>query len=83
MYQVIAVCDEDILGKKFGNQKISEYFYKGELIDISQAILILKNASNFNIAGKSIITACIENEIITNRGIITMDSIPFAMKFLV
>jgi hypothetical protein len=80
-YEVIAVCDEDILGKEFGNQKINEYFYKGDLMDISQAIRILKNASNFNIAGKCIIAACLENEIIINQGVINIDSIPFAMKF--
>ena len=37
-YHVIAVCDEDILGKTLGKQKISEFFYKGELIDIPDAI---------------------------------------------
>lgn len=81
-YQVIAMCDEDILGKTIGNQKINEHFYKGELIDIPQAIAILKTAPNFNIAGKFIITACVENEIITEQGIITLESIPFAMKVL-
>ncbi|MHA1454093.1 MAG: DUF424 family protein, partial [Promethearchaeota archaeon] len=81
-YQVIAVCDENILGKTFGTQKISEFFYKGELLDIPDAINILKNAQNFNIAGKSIVNACVDTGIINERGIIILENIPFAMKVL-
>ena len=82
-YHVIAVCDEDILGKTLGKQKISEFFYKGELLDIPDAIDILKNAINFNIAGKSIVNACIETGIINENGIIIFEDIPLAMKFLI
>ena len=81
-YEVIAVCDEDIIGKSLGNQKISEFFYKGDLIEIPEAIDILKKAQNFNIAGSAIIDACITNGIINAQGIITFENIPFAMKFL-
>ena len=81
-YEVIAVCDEEILGKSFGNQKISEAFYKGHLMDIPSVLDLLKNAQNFNIAGNSIVQACVESNIITEAGIVTIDSIPFAMKFL-
>lgn len=80
-YQVIAVCDEDILGKTFGTQKISEHFYKGELLDIPDAINILKNAQNFNIAGDSIVKACVDSGIINQQGVIIFENIPFAMRF--
>jgi len=81
-YQIIAVCDEDILGKTFGTQKISEFFYKGELLEIQDAINILKKAQNFNIAGKSIVNACVDIGIINEHGIIIFENIPFAMKVL-
>ena len=81
-YEVIAVCDVEILGKSLGNQKISEHFYKGQLIDVDDAVQLLKNAQNFNIAGKIIVEACIEKGIISENGFITYDSIPFAMKFV-
>jgi hypothetical protein len=81
-YEVIAVCDENVLGESLGKQKISEVFYKGDLIEISEAINLLKNAQNFNIAGKTIINACIESGIISEQGIIVFENIPFAMKFL-
>ena len=81
-YQIIAVCDENILGATFGTQKISEFFYKGELLDIQDAINILKNAQNFNIAGKYIVDACIDTGIINENGIIIFENIPFAMKVL-
>ncbi len=81
-YQVIAVCDENILGNTFGTQKISEHFYKGELLDISEAIDILSDAPNFNIAGKFIVKACVDTKIINEEGVIIIDDIPFAMKLL-
>ena len=81
-YQVIAACDEDILGKTFGTQKISEHFYKGELLDISEVIDILRDAPNFNIAGKLIVKACVDTKIIAEEGVIIIDDIPFAMKLL-
>lgn len=81
-YEVIAVCDEDILGETFGTQKISEHFYMGELLDISDAIDLLKHAQNFNIAGKSIVNTCVDTGIISEHGIIIIDDIPIAMKFL-
>lgn len=81
-YEVIAVCDEDVLGKSIGSQKINEFFYKGELIDIQTAVQVLKTAQNFNIAGKHIINACIEHRIISEYAVITINSIPIAMKFL-
>jgi len=79
-YYVVAVCDEDILGKPFGSQKISPYFYQGDLIEIPRALDLLRTALNFNIAGKFIIKACVDSGIITEKGIITMDNIPCAMK---
>ena len=82
-YYIIAVCDENILGKSFGTQKISEHFYKGDLLDIPIAINMLKNTPNFNIAGKSIVNACIDSGIINEHGIIIIEDIPFAMKFLI
>ena len=81
-YEVVAVCDEEILGKSFGTQKISEHFYMGELLDIPDAINILKDAQNFNIAGKSIVNTCVDMGIISEHGIIIIDDIPFAMKIL-
>ena len=29
---IVNVCDEDLLGKTFGETKVSEHFYKGELV---------------------------------------------------
>lgn len=82
-YEVIAICDEDILGKTFGTQKINEHFYKGELVDIADVIDLLRNAQNFNIAGKFIVDACIDNGIINELGTIIIENIPFAIKIFI
>jgi hypothetical protein len=79
-YEVIAICDEDVLGKSLGTQSISENFYKGQLISLTRAIDILKSANNFNIAGKVIVDACIKQGIVSDQGILIFNGIPLAMK---
>ena len=52
---VVAVCDDYLLGKNLNNgkmnYKISEQFFKGEIMDIEPVLNILKQSNNFNIIG--------------------------------
>jgi len=84
--EVIAACDDNILGIILRKEnliiKISEQFYGGNLIEIEDAITTLRNTNNFNIVGKNIIKACIDNNIITEDGCIEIDGIPMAIKFI-
>jgi uncharacterized protein len=84
--EVVAVCDESVLGKTFKSGElqisISESFYKGDLVEIEDVISILKNSSNFNLAGPNIIKASIEKGIIIEDSVLKINSIPLAMKFV-
>ncbi len=62
--RVVAVCDEDILGKEFGDFKISEHFFKGELVDFKKILEELEKATIANIAGNDIVSKLIEEKII-------------------
>ena len=63
--EVCAACDENILGKKITTNKIevnvSEGFYKGDLIDIEEALIRLERSGNINIIGEHIVKAAIES----------------------
>lgn len=82
--EVVAVCDIDLLGKSIKNNKmeikVSEQFYKGDLLEIEDVLIILERSANFNIVGKKIIDSVIEKGIISPDGVLFIDDIPFAMK---
>ncbi len=83
--EVIAICDEDIIGKTFEEKdlqlKISEYFYKGEKISDEDALIILKTARNINIAGKKAVNFALKNKIIEEDNIITIAGVPNAQVY--
>ena len=83
---VIAAADEEIIGKEFreNNKKLSvtNTFYRGELLEIEKAIEILKNAKNLNIVGHQIVNAAIKAKIIHELGVLTIQGIPHAIKFI-
>lgn len=85
--QVIAACDEDILGKTLQGKKIkihiSDGFYKGELKKIEDVLFILQRSNNFNIAGSNLIKACIQHGLIMEDSVLYFDEIPISMKLTI
>ena len=84
--QIIGVCDEDCINLhlKQGeyNYHVSEAFFRDSLVSIEDAIKILEKSSNFNAVGKNIIKALLETKIIPSEGILEIDGVPIAIKFL-
>ena len=82
----IGVCDEDCLGKELrnGNMKysVSRQFFEGELVSKEKALQVLRNCRNFNIVGKYICEAAVEQKYIHKDGIREIQGIPIAMKFV-
>ena len=87
---VIAICDSELLGKKFEQGEfqldIKESFYKGktgkEVLE-EELLEIIKNFSaedaTFNIAGEKSINTAINAGIISQEGIRKIQGIPFAL----
>ncbi len=84
--QIIGVCDEDCINLhlKQGeyNYHVSEGFFQDKLVPIEEAVKILKKSSNFNAVGKNIIKALIESKIVPSEGILEIDGVPIAIKFI-
>ncbi|HUW43865.1 MAG TPA: DUF424 family protein [Bacillota bacterium] len=84
---VVAICDKDILGKKFVEGKfqldIKENFYKGEEADEESVIKIIKKMtaedSTFNIVGKKSVDAALKTGIIAKEEIGEIQGVPFAL----
>jgi len=83
--EIVAVCDEDLIGKKFSENDnmldINERFYKGEIMDEGKIIEILNNAKNINIVGEEAVGLAIKAGIVEEENIIKIKNIPHALVF--
>jgi hypothetical protein len=78
---VIAICDEDLLGKQIGKElkiTINEDFYGREKIDDKKAIELMKKATSCNLLGKKTVELAIEKRFITKENIMFIDETPHA-----
>jgi len=77
---VVAVCDENLLGKKFEEGKlrlhVKEDFYGGQLVSIKEGVDAIKEATIANIVGENIIRKLIEEGIIIEEAVIKIAGIP-------
>jgi len=82
---VVAICDEDLIGKSFSEGKltlnITERFYKGELLSDEEAYNIMKDAMNLNLVGKKTISLALKNNLISEGNIIKIKNIPHAQAY--
>ena len=80
--RLVAVCDEEILGKTLEGGKVpfkvSEGFYKGTLGDVDEAIAAMKQATICNLIGKKIVGAAIDCNMVHERAIIYFGDVPHA-----
>lgn len=84
---VVAICDEDLLGKKFvegiKQLQLTESFYKGEKLEKSEVISLMryefKASSTFNIVGKESIESAIHAGIIEKTEFSKVKNIPFTL----
>lgn len=79
---VVAICDENIIGKeliwKKIKMKVSKSFYGERVIDEKIAVRLMQKATIGNLFGKEIVKVAEKNGFITKENIILIDDIPHA-----
>lgn len=79
---VVAVCDESLLGKTLQEGKISitisESFYKGDLKNEKETLAVLKDARNINLIGEEAVATGLKAGIITKENIRTIKGVSHA-----
>ena len=84
--ETVAACDEELLNQVFKEGdlriEISSHFFGGILIQLEEAIDILKQASYFNIVGENIINKAIDCKILPKEGFRSINGVPMAMKMM-
>jgi hypothetical protein len=77
---MVAVCDADILGKKFSDGKrkleIKENFYKGILGTLEDGIQAMNDATIVNVLGEKIIAKMITEGLISEHSVIRICGVP-------
>lgn len=77
---VVAVCDKEILGKTFKEGKlkihVSEEFYKGDLVEIEDAISAIERATIANLVGEKIIARAAKEGLLHKDSVIYIQGIP-------
>ncbi len=87
---VVAVCDKELLGKKFEEGKfqldIKESFYKGKETPEEDIIKIMKSFSRedatFNIVGKKSVATALKAGIVSEDNVGKIRGIPFVLILL-
>lgn len=85
--EILAVSDEDLIGKKFeqGNIyiEVTESFYKDKKVDKKQLEELLLHFDNINIIGEQSIEIALKINIIQKENIIFIKGIPHAQIFAI
>ena len=87
---VVAICDKEILGKKFEESNIvldvRDNFFGGDEVDEKKLIEIIKDMqkedATFNIIGEKSVSIALKCGLITKQGIKKVQNIPFALVLL-
>lgn len=80
---ILAVCDKDIIGKKFEEEKkqldMTSDFYKGEEMSDKKTADLMKKAYMINFVGKEAIKLAINESIIEKENTKKICNVPYAM----
>ena len=83
---VVAMCDEDLIGYKFEEGKLSfevtKYFYMGDLRDEEFVLKLFKVYINFNIVGNNILDLLLKKGLVDQDQIIQMGKVKHAIVLL-
>lgn len=83
---VLAVCDEELIGKKFHEGKlclkVSKRFYKGEKVNDDELKKILKDATNVNMVGSKSVKVAVDLGLVNKKEVIYVEGVAHA-QFIV
>lgn len=79
---VVAVCDEELLGKTISDGRIKIYvdpsFYGGRLVDVEEALRIIDRSTIANLIGRRIVDAAIKHGLVHPEAVTEINGIPHA-----
>lgn len=79
---LLAICDENILGKtlKHGNIvfQVREEFYKGSLVSVQEAVDLIEKSTVVNMIGQSIVKEAVAKGLVHPDAVLKIKGVPHA-----
>jgi len=84
--RVVVLCDKDLIGKRFEENglqlDLASNFYRGEEMEESRILDLLRMPGSLNIVGKKAVDFCIRNGLVDQTHIKKIADVPFAFALL-
>ncbi|MCP8313151.1 MAG: DUF424 family protein [archaeon] len=83
--KLINICDKDLIGKTIRDEnieiQISPSYFNGELVNVDEALFLIKSSSVANLVGEKIVIEAVKAELASKRAVKKIGSTPFLMIF--
>lgn len=82
--KLVAICDRDLLGARLIDTElgitfhVNEYFYGGELVPVSYAMMKAREATIINLVGEASVNAAIREGLVHPEAVIRIAGVPHA-----
>lgn len=79
---LLSICDAEILGKTLREGKIvfhvAEQFYRGEEVEVEEAIAMIETSTIVNLVGKNVVEKAVEKGYVHPEAILKIEGVPHA-----
>ena len=79
---LLSICDAEILGCTLREGKIvfhvTEEFYKGEEVELEEAIQMIENSTIVNMVGRNVVQKAVEKGYVHPEAILNIEGVPHA-----
>ena len=79
---LLSICDSEILGKTLCEGKIifqvKEDFYRGNRVDVEEAVSMIDNSTIVNMIGKNVVKRAIEKGYVHPEAVLHIEGVPHA-----
>jgi hypothetical protein len=82
---LVNICDEELVGRTVAEGKLkvhlSSEFYSGEVVDMGEALRLIRTCSIVNLAGSRSVNLAVENKMGAPEAIREIEEVPFLMIY--
>jgi hypothetical protein len=82
---LVNICDEELVGTTVTEGKLkvhlSPEFYSGEVVNMGEALRLIRTCSIVNLAGKRCVNLAVDNDVGNRAAIREIEEIPFLMIY--
>lgn len=82
---LVNICDEELVGRTVAEGKLKVHlspdFYSGEVVDMGEALRLIRTCSIVNLAGQRSVNLAVDNDVGNPGAIREIEKVPFLMIY--